>query len=124
MEIKPLSPGAKALSQTIYGFIYELCLPANIDENQLNIIKENMEKFLASASFKIQRISKGKTVIKDIRPFVQGMTLNADEKRIEVTVLYTQEGSARPFDIIIHVLGYNKEETEQIYFTKIKTLLF
>jgi radical SAM family uncharacterized protein/radical SAM-linked protein len=124
MEIKPLFPGVKALAQALYGFIYELYLPAYIDEGRLKIIKENMEKFLASASFKIQKISKGKTISKDIRPFVQGMTLNADEKRIEVTVLYTQEGSARPFDIIIHVLGYNKEETEQIYFTKIKTLLF
>jgi radical SAM family uncharacterized protein/radical SAM-linked protein len=124
MEIKTLSPDTKALSQTIYGFIYELCLPANINENQLNIIKENMEKFLVSASFKIQRISKGKTVIKDIRPFVKGMTLNADEKRIEVTVLYTQEGSARPFDIIVHVLGFSKEEAKQIHFNKIKTLFF
>ncbi len=124
VEIKPLSPGAKTLAQALYGFIYELYLPADIDEGRLNIIKENMEKFLASASFKIQRISKGKTVIKDIRPFVESISLNADEKRIESTVLYTQEGSARPFDIILHVLGYNKEEAEQIYFTKIKTLFF
>jgi radical SAM-linked protein len=124
IEIKPLSPGAKALAQALYGFIYELYLPADIDETRLNIIKGNMEKFLASASFKIQRISKGKTVIKDIRPFVESMSLNADEKRIESTVLYTQEGSARPADIILHVLGYNKEEAEQIYFTKIKTLFF
>lgn len=83
-----------------------------------------MEKFLASASFKIQRISKGKTVIKDIRPFVQGMILNADEKRIEVTVRHAQEGAARPFDIIVHVLGFSKEEAKQIHFTKIKTLFF
>jgi radical SAM-linked protein len=124
IEINPLSLDTKALSQTIYGFIYELCLPANVDEDQLKIIKENMEKFLASASFKIQRISKGKTVIKDIRPFVQSMTLNADKKRIEVAVLYTQEGSAKPSDIIVHVLGFSKEEAKQIYFTKIKTLFF
>ncbi len=124
MEINPLSPGTKALAQALYGFIYELYLPADIDENRLKIIKENIEKFLAAASFKIQRISKGKTVIKDIRPFVQGMTINADEKRIEATILCMQEGSARPLDIIIHVLGYNKKETEQIYYTKIKTLLF
>jgi radical SAM-linked protein/radical SAM family uncharacterized protein len=124
IEIKPLSPGAKALAQTLYGFVYELYLPADIDEGRLNIVKENMEKFLASASFKIQRISKGKTVIKDIRPFVESMSLNADKKRIESTVLYTLGGSARPCDIILHVLGYNKEETEQIYFTKIKTLFF
>ncbi len=75
IEINTLSPGAKTLAQALYGFIYELYLPADIDEGQLNIIKENMEKFLASASFKIQRISKGKTVIKDIRPFVESMNL-------------------------------------------------
>ena len=124
IEIKPLSPGAKALAQALYGFVYELYLPADIDEGRLKIIKENMEKFLVSSSFNIQSLYKGKATSKDIRPFVKGMTLNADEKRIEATVLYTQKGSARPFDIIIHVLGYNKEETEQIYFTKIKTLLF
>jgi len=124
IEIKLLSPGAKTLAQALYGFIYELYLPADINEGRLNIIKENIKKFLASASFKIQRISKGKTVIKNTRPFVKGMTLNADEKRIEVTLLYTQEGSARPFDIIVHVLGFSKEEAKQIHFTKIKTLFF
>ncbi|MGD0022499.1 MAG: TIGR03960 family B12-binding radical SAM protein, partial [Smithellaceae bacterium] len=67
IEIKLLSAGAKALAQALYGFIYELYLPADIDEGRLNIIKENIKEFLASASFKIQRISKGKTVIKDIR---------------------------------------------------------
>ncbi len=124
IEIKLLSASAKALAQALYGFIYELYLPADIDDDRLNKIKENIKKFLAAASFKIQRISKGKPVIKDIRSFVESMNLNADEKRIEATVLYTQKGSARPFDIIIHVLGYNKEEAGQIYFTKIKTLFF
>jgi len=124
IEIKTIPPDTKPLSQTLYAFIYELYLPANIDENQLNIIKESIEKFLASASFKIQRISKGKTVIKEIRPFVQGLTLDANKKRIEATVRHTQEGSARPFDIIVHVLGFSKEEAKQIHFTKIKTLFF
>lgn len=123
LEIKPLSTGTKALAQALYGFIYEIYLPSNVDENRLNIIKDNIGKFLVSSSFNISRLSKGKTITKDIRPFVESITLNADEKMVEFTVRHTQEGSARPVDIIVHVLEFGKEEAMHIYVTKTKTIL-
>ena len=123
LEIEPLSTGAKTLAQALQGFIYEIHLPSNVDENRHNIIKDNIGKFLASASFNISRLSKGKTITKDIRPFVESITLNADKKTVEFTVRHTQEGSARPVDIIVHVLEFGKEEALHLYVTKTKTIL-
>jgi len=42
--------------------------------------KRNIENFLATSTFSIQKSSKGKTVTKDIRPFIQSMILDAADK--------------------------------------------
>jgi hypothetical protein len=55
---------------------------------------------------------------------VESITLNAAEKTVEFTVRHSQEGSARPVDIIVHVLEFSKEEAVHIYVTKTKTILF
>ena len=123
LEIKPLATGAKTLAQALYGFSYEIHLPENIEKNQINIIRDNIGKFLTSPSFNISRLSKGKTINKNIRPFVKSIAFNPSENTVEFTAGHTQEGSARPVDIITHVLGFSNEEAPYIYVTKIKTIL-
>jgi radical SAM family uncharacterized protein/radical SAM-linked protein len=123
IEVRMLSPGEKALAQALQGFEYALYLPTDIDSNRLSTIKENVDKFLAAPSFSIQRLSKGKTVTKNIRPFIEKIALDTSGKKVEFTVRQTQEGSARPTDIITHVLGFNTEEGLQIRVVKTRTLL-
>lgn len=82
-----------------------------------------LDKVLAAPSFSIQRLSKGKTVTKNIRPFIEKIALDISVKKVEFTVRQTQEGSARPTDIITHVLGFNTEEGLQIRVVKTRTLL-
>jgi hypothetical protein len=89
----------------------------------LSTIKENMEKFLAATSFNIQRLSKGKTITKDIRPFIVSMMLDPAGKKVDLTVLHAQSGSARPVDIITNILGYNTDQISQIRVVKTKTIL-
>ena len=78
-DIQLLSYVAKDLARSLYGFTYELVLPDNMKEDQIHNIKDNIEGFLASTSFPISRQSKGKTVTRDIRPFVEALTFNAGE---------------------------------------------
>ena len=123
LDIRMLSYSAKDLAQSLRGFIYELHLPANIDTDRLATIKENMEKFLAAPSFNIQRLSKGKTITKDIRPFIESMFLDTVSKKVELTVRHAQSGSARPIDIITNILGYNTGQLGQIRVVKTETIL-
>ncbi len=123
LEIRKLAPEEKAIAQATQGFEYELELPADIDSPRLSAIKENIEKFLAASNFNIQKVSKGKTVTKDIRPFVQNMILDNAGKKVIFTVSHLQEGSARPTDIIAHVLKSDDDESRKIRVVKTKTIL-
>jgi radical SAM-linked protein len=123
LEIRMLSPDEKAIAQMLQGFEYELYLPADIDSPRLIAIEENIEKFLTASVFNIQKTSKGKTVTKDIRPFIQSMILDAAGKKVKFTVNYMPTGSARPADIIAHVLKSNACEARKIRVVKTKTLL-
>ena len=122
-DMRMLSYSAKDLAQSLLGFIYDLRLPADIDADCLNAIKENMEKFMAAASFNIQRLSKGKTITKDIRPFIESMSLDTTNKKVDLSIRHAQSGSARPVDIITNVLGYNTNQLAQIRVVKMKTIL-
>jgi radical SAM family uncharacterized protein/radical SAM-linked protein len=123
LEIKTLSSGDKTIAQILQGFEYELYLPADIDAPRMSAIKENIGKFLAADTFNIQKVSKGKTVTKDIRPFVQSMILDDAGKKVIFTVSHIQEGSARPTDVISYVLKSNIDESRQIKITKTETIL-
>jgi ferritin len=89
----------------------------------MSAIKANIDQFLAASNFNIKKISKGKTITKDIRPFVQMLSLDRDKKIIKFIVSFVQEGSARPVDIIAHILKSDPDESRQIRVVKTKTLL-
>lgn len=123
LEIRELDFGEKDLAQTLRGFSYELHLPNDIDSEQLDALEDNIQKFLAATAFIVERKSKGKNISKDIRPFVEKMTLDLAGKKVSLTIRHSQQGSARPLDIIGHVLGFNEEENKQIRIVKTMTLL-
>jgi radical SAM-linked protein len=123
LEIRMLSPDDKTIAQMLQGFEYELHLPADIDSPRLIAIEENIEKFLTVSTFSIQKSSKGKTVTKDIRPFIKNMILDNAGKKVKFTVNYTPTGSARPADIIAHILKSDADESRQIRVVKTKTIL-
>jgi len=122
-SIQLLSYSSKDLAQSLRGFIYELRLPSDIDADRLAAIKENMDKFMIAPIFNIQRLSKGKTITKDIRPFIESMSLDNINKKVDLTIRHAQSGSARPVDIITNILGYNTGELGQVRVIKTETVL-
>lgn len=123
LEIRKLDQSEKAIAQATRGFEYELELPAATDSPRMSAIKENIDQFLAASNFNIRKASKGKTIAKDIRPFVQMLSLDRDKKIINFIVSFVQEGSARPSDIIAHILKSDPDESRQIKVVKTKTIL-
>lgn len=122
-DINTLAPGAQSLAQSLYGFIYEIHLPKDIDDSRLNAVKTKIDQFMNSASFIIPKQTRGKATDKDIRPFVESIVLNETEKKIESRIIFSQTGTARPSDIIIHVLGLSDEEARQTRVVKTRTVL-
>ncbi|MGB5217305.1 MAG: TIGR03960 family B12-binding radical SAM protein [Smithella sp.] len=123
LEIRKLSAEEKAIAQALKGFEYELHLPPDMDSSRLKAMEENIRNFLASSVFNIPKVSKGKTIIKDIRPYVFSLMLNEPDKKIIFTVPHLQEGSARPIDIITHILKSDTGETRQIRVIRSKCIL-
>lgn len=121
--IRLMASGEKALAQALYGFDYEIFLPAETDQFRLNAIQENMNKFLAAEFFHIDRLAKGKITRRDIRPLVEKIKLDRMEKKVELSVRHAQQGAARPADIIAHILGFNEEESRNIRTVKTSTTL-
>ena len=122
-EIRELTFAEKDLAQTLRGFCYELHLPIDIDTGRLTAVENNIQTFLAAAEFIIKRKAKGKIISRDIRPFVEKITFDSNEKKVLLTIRHAQRGSARPQDIIEHVLEFNEEESRQIHVVKTMTLL-
>lgn len=123
LEIRKLAPEEKPISKLLKGFEYELLLPEDIETVRLTSIEENIRKFLAASVFNIPKVSKDKTVIKDIRPFVQSIALDSKDKKVKVTLSFLQEGAARPTDIITHILKSDPTESSKIRIIKTKTIL-
>ena len=122
-DIQPLSFSAKELARALYGFAYELILPGNMEEEKLKDMAAGIDRFLSTDSFPILRQAKGKTITRDIRPFVEDLTFQAADQKITMTLRHAQNGSARPQDIIEHVLGFAPEETLRVHVVKTRTIL-
>ena len=123
MDVTTLSPGAKSLAQSVYGFAYEIYLPMDIDAEKLSAVKTGIDNFMTAASFIISKNDRGKVAAKNIRPFVENIALNEKENKIECGVLFSQKGTARPADIIVYVAGFSSSEAQQMRVVKKKTVL-
>jgi len=120
LEIRAISPEEKTLSQSLKGFEYELIFPKDIDDAHLESMKKNIENFLTAPSFEIQKISKGKVSVKNIRPFVQNIFLDTKNRKVVYTTCLTPEGWARPADLIGHVLQSGTDALRHIRVIKTK----
>jgi len=122
-QIETLSYTARELAHSLYGFTYELTLPDSTNEQTLKNIIQRIDLFLAASSFLISRKAKGKTVTRDIRPFVESITLDMLEKKATLCLRHSQTGSVRPLDVILHIFEYAEEDAHRILIMKTKTLL-
>ena len=122
-EILKLPYVAKDLAKALLGFSYDLILPEDMDAAQLEAMGNRIEEFLDSGTYEISRIAKGKSVTRDIRPFVQSLKLDIAGKKVTAVLLHAQTGSVRPVDIILHILGFGADETYRVNVIKTRTLL-
>ncbi len=114
---------APDLARALKGFCYDLVLPADTDDSRLQRLDHSLRAFLAADTYVITRMAKGKSVKRDIRPFVKSLTLSTPEKKVIAEVSHAQNGSVRPVDIIEHIMGFPADAIHLVTIVKTHTLL-
>jgi len=118
-----LPPLAFSLAELVAGFAYELILPTGQTDLELDRIESEIRAFLQAENFDMIRESKGKSTVKDIRPFVTGLSLDRSDRSIRLSTRFGPEGTARPSEILTGVLGLSSDALRRIRIVKSATLL-
>ncbi|MHB8769400.1 MAG: TIGR03960 family B12-binding radical SAM protein [Syntrophales bacterium] len=118
-----LPPHAFSLAEMVAGFEYDLILPDEYTQAECERIGEAIRAFWEAERFPVTREAKGKKVVKDIRPFVTSLTLNAASRRIRLAARFSAEGTIRPAELLSRALGIAPEELCRIRIVKTGTRL-
>jgi len=121
-EMRELSPLGPALSAEVRGFRYRIAPAGIADAESLPAIERGIERFLRAESFAIKRESKGKTVVRDIRPFVTELRLDREACEIVLSTGFGPQGTVRPQDILTGVCGIGAEQARTARILKTGTL--
>ena len=120
--MRELSPLGSALSAEVRGFRYRIALDGIADAESLPAIERGIERFLQAEVFSITRESKGKTVTRDIRPFVTELRLDREAREIVLSADFGPKGTVRPQDILTGVCGIGAEQARTARILKTGTL--
>jgi len=119
-RIERVGSGEPSLAKIVRGFRYRVWLPpASCTED----LEERIGGFLASPSVIVEREGKGKASRKDVRPYVQGISLDRGGGTLEMTLMFVDGRTARPAEILGHVLGLGDEAVRSLRIVKTQTLL-
>ncbi len=123
MSIEQLPFVAKDLSGMLKGFVYDLSLPDAPEIVDPDDLEKRIDAFLAARQYVIERPAKGKTIRRDIRPFVESLTFSRETNIIRATLLFSQTGSVRPIDLLTRVFALSTDEAAAVRVVKTATLL-
>ncbi len=118
-----LPPHAFTLAQLVVGFSYELLMPGDEEDEALDRFEAKIRAFLQAEHFGVPRETKGKSIIKEIRPFVTELALDRKGRRILLSARFGPDGTVRPAEVLTGVLGLSREALHKIRIVKSGTLL-
>lgn len=99
----------RPLSECITGFEYRILFPQALNDTQASAMAQNIDTFLKAEEFIVSRQRKGKASVKNIRPFIQRLTINQDNRQIDITVNFGNTGTASPTEVMTKILGVSKK---------------
>lgn len=124
ISLYEVPPDAPSLSGIIKGFQYVLAGPKSVFKSQAAQMRDKASQILQSEEFNIEKTGKGGTILKNIRPFVEGLSVNEEKGTIELSVLLDQSGgSVRAADVLTAVLDIDDETAKMFRILKTKTCL-
>ena len=112
-NIREVFPGDGELLKNIKGFEYEIRLPEGLAGKRLSDLERRIGEFLGKGECIVTRQGKDKARRKNIRPYVRRLVMDRQVPRIFLLLLQTEGGTARPLEILTHVLGLEEEEARR-----------
>jgi radical SAM family uncharacterized protein/radical SAM-linked protein len=122
LQIEELPFESEALSLFITGHEYEIYLSGECDDMLVSSMNEKIDSFLKLDSFVITRERKGKYGKRDIRHFVNAMSLDRSRSKIDLSIQFNSEGSVKPTEILKEIMGFDDEATKMARIVKRKTV--
>ena len=119
-RIERIESGDPSLAKIVRGFRYRASLPPGASAEGLEI---RVGSFLASPSCIVEREGKGKVSRKDVRPYVEGISLDRQTGTLEMTLLFADGRTARPAEILGRALGLDDEVVRSLRIVKVQTIL-
>ena len=121
-RIERVESGEPSLAKIVRGFRYRVWLPPAACAEDL---EERIGDFLSSTSCIVEREGKGKGKVsrKDVRPYVEGISLDRETGTLEMTLLFADGRTARPAEILGHALGLDDEVVRSLRIVKVQTIL-
>ncbi len=121
-RIERVESGEPSLAKIVRGFRYRVWLPPAACAEDL---EERIGDFLSSTSCIVEREGKGKGKVsrKDVRPYVEGISLDRKTGMLEMTLLFVDGRTARPAEILGHALGLDDAAVRSLRIVKTQTIL-
>jgi radical SAM-linked protein len=123
IDIEELTSTAEPLVKTITGYHYSMYLPKEVTNSGRNNLEARIRDFLAREDFTIRRKKKGKTIEKNIRPFVNTLSLNRMSYSIDMSLHFGSDGGANPWEILKNVIGLDDETAKSTKVIKTAPIL-
>ncbi len=105
--MRELPPHDFSLAELVKGFVYDIMLPEESGEEDLDRFEADIQRFLRVESFPVHRKTKEKTAIKDIRPLVADLSLDRPSRRIILSAHFGPEGTVRPIELLTSLFGFS-----------------
>ena len=122
LELKePPFPGP-SLSETIQAFNYHIRLPEHPPAFPELDIESPLQTFLSAPTFLITKTTGDKTVVRDIRPFLETVTFNPGDYSLNLRIRWQNNGTLNPLDFLREVLNFSEAELHETRITKTETL--
>ena len=118
-----LPPRTFSLAELVVGFTYDLILPGDEDDQELDRIEAVIRAFLHAGEFHVIRKTSQKTITKEIRSFVTELALDRTGRRILLSARFGPEGTVRPAEVLTAVLGFSTDHLHRIRIVKSGTRL-
>jgi radical SAM family uncharacterized protein/radical SAM-linked protein len=122
IAVKEIPLNGKTLFDLVKGFTYRMEIPDNVSNDVAAAFHKKIARFLNAEEFTITRESKGKTVIKNIRPLVRDLAIDPQSRAVILTAMLGAGGATvRPVDILTEVLGLDDDAAKTIRVIKTDT---
>ena len=119
--MRELQPCDFSLAELVKGFVYDIILPEEIGEEDLDRFETDIRRFLNSSSFPVHREANGKTIIKELRPLVADLALDRPSRRIILSAHFGPEGTVRPVELLTALFGLSPAATRGFRIVKTAT---